>query len=88
MNRERIIRAIKEIAASPKNVRFDELVNLLDNHIKPMIPNYNHHGNAHHSFTVGENTFTIPKPHTGCVKDVYVKQFLQAMEDVELYTTE
>ena len=86
MNRERIIAVIEQIAASPKNVRFEELKNLLDTHIKPMFPDYNHHGNPHHAFTVGGRTFNVAEPRKGCVKPVYVKKFLEAMEAVELYT--
>ena len=88
MNRERIIAAIAQIAASPKNVRFEELVKLLDTHIKPMFPDYNHHGNPHHAFTVGGNTFNVAKPHDECVKQIYIRLFLQAMEAVGLYTPE
>jgi hypothetical protein len=87
MNRERIIATIEQFAASPKNVRFEELENLLDTHIKPMFPNYNHHhGSSHHAFTVGGHTFNVAKPHKGRVKQIYVKKFLEAMEAAGLYT--
>jgi hypothetical protein len=87
MNRERIITAIEGFANSPKSVHFDELVNLLDNHVGPMFQNYNHHhGSSHHAFTVGTNTFNVAKPHAGCVKLPYIKLFLDAMEAVGLYT--
>lgn len=88
MNRERIIAEIEAIASRPKNVRFDDLVNLLDKHIGPMFPNYNHHGNPHHAFTVGAHTFNVAKPHKGNVKQVYVRAFLEAMEAVGFYTPE
>jgi len=80
MDRARIIDRIREIASSRKNVRFSELESLLDNHIKYLFPNYNHHGGRHHAFTVGQSTFTIPEPQRGNVKKKYVDQFLDAMQ--------
>jgi hypothetical protein len=88
MDLTRLRKRIKEIADSPKNVRFDELSNLLDNHIEPLFHDYNHHGNPHHAFTVGGQTFNISEPHQGKVKEVYVKKFLEAMEAVGLYEPE
>jgi hypothetical protein len=79
---------IKDMAGRRKNVRFDELTSLLDNHIRHLFPGYNHHGNPHHSFTVRDQTFTIPKPRRGCVKKPYVEQFLNAMEAVGLFSEE
>ena len=81
----RIKERIQEIAASPKNVRFEELVTFLDNHIGPMYPNYNHHGGSHHAFTLGDRTFTIPASKRPCVKQVYVREFLKAMEALGLF---
>jgi hypothetical protein len=81
----RIRARIAQIAASPKNVDFDEIANLLDKHIGPLYANYNHHGNPHHAFTLSDQTFNIAKPHSGCVKLVYVKNFLIAMEALGLY---
>ena len=88
MDLERIKTKIREIAASPKNVEFSELVALLDNHIGPMYENYNHHGNPHHAFTLGTRTFNIAQPKRGNVKKVYVDKFLEAMEALELYDPE
>lgn len=88
MNRDRLIAAIQEIASSPKNVRFEDLVKLLDGHIGPLFGNYNHHGNPHHAFTLGKCTFNVAKPHKGCVKKAYIDGFLEAMETVGLYTPE
>jgi hypothetical protein len=88
MDLARLRKRIKEIADSPKNVRFDELSNLLDNHIKPLFGDYNHHGNPHHAFTVGGQTFNISEPHRGNVKEVYVRKFLEAMEVVGLHEPE
>jgi hypothetical protein len=34
---------------------------------------------------VGDQTFTIVKPSSGCVKEVYVRKFLDAMEELGLY---
>jgi hypothetical protein len=53
MDRQRIRAKIREMAASPKAVRFDEIENLLDTHIRPLFADYSHHGNPHHAFTVG-----------------------------------
>lgn len=89
MDRQRIRAKIREMAANPKAIRFDEIVNLLDNHVGPLFPNYNHHHKgSHHAFTVGKQTFTIPKPHAGQVKKRYVMSFLDAMQMVGLYDPE
>ncbi len=89
MDRDRIITAIQRFARSPKNVRFDDLIALLDTHLKPMFPDYSHHGNPHHAFTVGGQTFNISRPHkSSFVKKVYVEKFLAAMEAVGLYAPE
>lgn len=86
MDVNRIKDRILEIAASPKNVRFADIQGLLDNHICHLYPNYNHHGpGSHHAFTVGTETFTIVEPNSGCVKQVYVKKFLDAMMELGLY---
>jgi hypothetical protein len=86
MDRERIRAKIREMAASPKAVRFEEILSLLDNHIAPLFLNYSHrHNDAHHAFTVGKQTLNIPRPHSGCVKRIYIVKFLAAMEMVELY---
>ena len=76
------------MAANPKSVRFDEIVNLMDNHIGPLFANYSHRGGAHHAFTVGSRTFNIAKPHAGCVKKPYIMRFLDAMAMVDLYDPE
>jgi hypothetical protein len=88
MDRQRIRAKIREMAAHPKSVRFDEIENLLDTHIRPLFPDYSHHGNPHHAFTVGSQTFNIAKPHAGCVKKPYIMKFLDAMEIVGLYDPE
>lgn len=85
MDTDKLKARIQGIALSRKNVRFSELVSLLDNQIGPLFENYNHHGCPHHAFTVGNQTFTIPEPKRGCVKKPYVDQFLDAMEEVGLY---
>jgi len=88
MDRQRIRARIREMAANPKAVRFDEIENLLDTHIRPLFPDYSHHGNPHHAFTVGGQTFNIAKPHSGRVKKPYIMKFLDAMEIVGLYDPE
>ena len=88
MERQCIRARIREIAANPKAVRLDEIVSLLDNHIGPLFRNYSHRGGNHHAFTVGDQTFNIPRPHSGCVKRSYIMNFLEAMEMVELYDPE
>jgi hypothetical protein len=88
MDRKRLNEALRDIAGRKKHVRFRELESLLDNHIGPLCPNYNHHGSPHHAFTVGEHqTFVIPEPkRTPFVKEVYVSRFLDEMEALGLYT--
>lgn len=88
MDVKRIRARIREMAASPKSVRFDEIENLLDTHIRPLFPDYSHHGNPHHAFTLGGQTFNIAKPHAGRVKKPYIMKFLEAMEVVGLYDPE
>jgi len=89
MDEERIRKRIAEIAESPKNVRFEDLVSLLDNHLAQLYANYNHRDSgSHHAFTVGNQTFTVVKPHTGCIKRVYIEKFLDAMEELLLYDPE
>lgn len=88
MDLDRIRARIAEIAASPTNVRIEDLISLLDNHIGPRFANYNHHGSRHHAFTLDDQTFTIAHPHKGCVKRVYIKIFLNHMEALGLYSPE
>jgi hypothetical protein len=88
MDLERIRARIADIAASPKHVRFEDLCNLLDNHVGPRYANYNHHGNPHHAFTLGDQTFNIAQPHSGFIKRVYIKKFLDAMEALGLHSPE
>jgi hypothetical protein len=53
-----------------------------------MYPNYNHHGNPHHAFTLGSSTFNIAQPRRGCVKRIYIEKFLEAMVSLGLYEPE
>lgn len=69
-------------------MRFDELEGLLDKHIGPMFPNYNHHGSPHHAFTVGTETFNIPEPKGKFVMKYAVDKFLDKMEAVGLFEPE
>jgi hypothetical protein len=92
MNDDRLKQRIREIAESVKNVRDEELFALLDNHIQPFcqmrgLP-YDHRnrGGSHHVFTVGACTFNIVKPHgTSLLKSAYVRAFLEAMEEIDLW---
>ena len=89
MDVERIKARIAELAESPKNVRFQEIERLLENHIRHLYGNYNHHqSSSHHAFTVGGKTFTITEPNSGALKVKYVKHFLEAMEELGLYERE
>jgi hypothetical protein len=85
MDDSRVRKRIREIAQSPKNVRFEEITNLLEKHIAPLYGNFSHRDSgSHHAFTVGNQTFNMVKPHTGCVKAVYIRKFLDAMEELGL----
>jgi hypothetical protein len=89
MDEQRIRKRIAVFAQSPKNVRFDDLVSLLDNHISRGYSNYNHRDSgSHHAFTVGDQTFNVVKPQSGCIKRIYVEKFLDAMEELLLYDPE
>lgn len=92
MDFERIRKRLADIAGRRKHVRFEEIANLLDKHIGPIVPNYNHHGSPHHAFTVGieaeVETFTIPEPEGQFVKKVYVDKFLDAMAVLGFYDEE
>lgn len=85
MDRRRLNEALREIAGRTKHVRFRELQSLLDNHIRPLYGNYNHHGSPHHAFTVGSETFNIAEPKgSAFLKKAYVVRFLHAMEALGL----
>jgi hypothetical protein len=89
MDRDRIKARISEIAKRPNHVRFEELKTLLENHIGPLFSDFNHHGNPHHAFTVGGETFTIAQPKKSpFIKRPYIRKFLDAMEAVGLYNRE
>jgi len=92
MDDARLKQRVQKIAESNKNVRFEELCNLLDNHIQPFCDarrlSYDHRNppGSHHVFTVGLDTFTVVKPHgTPLLKKRYVESFLEAMEHIKLY---
>ncbi len=87
MDETLIKKEIAKIARSPKNVRFESLVTLLDNHIRRCFPQVQPPTGAGFTSCIhgrGENS-TIVKPKQGCVKRVYVDYFLEAMEAVGLY---
>jgi hypothetical protein len=88
MDRDRVIARVREIAANRKNTRFSELESLLDNHIRYLVPTYNHHGSPHHAFTVGRSTFNISEPKQGALKKPYINQFLDAMAAEGLFDPE
>lgn len=95
MDDARLKKRVLEFAESVKNVRFEELCSLLDNHIRPFCEarglKYDHrnHGSSHHVFLVGgSRPFTIVKPHghgTPLLSKQYVESFLEAMENINLY---
>jgi hypothetical protein len=95
MDDARLWQRVREIAESPKKVRDEELFSLLDNHIQPFCQarglRYDHRnrGGSHHVFTVGSSTFTVARPHgTSLLKPVYVRLFLDEMNDIDLYEQE
>ena len=88
MELERIRARLRALAGRVKNVRVEELEQVLGNHLGPRYPNYNHHGNPHHAFTVGTETFNIAKPHGKFVKAHYVTSFLEKMEALGLHEPE
>jgi len=92
MDDARLKQRVLEIAENVKNVRFEELCTLLDNHIKPFCEarglSYDHRNRSgsHHAFTVGSKSFNLVRPHgTPLLKRVYVESFLEAMEHISLY---
>jgi hypothetical protein len=89
MDRDRIRARPVELGGRRRSVRFRELESILENHVRHLFPNCNHHGRPHDAFTVGDQTFCIAEPHPGpFVKKVYVDAFLNAMEAVGLYKAE
>ena len=95
MDNGRLKQRVAEISENVKNVRVEDLFTLLDNHIKPFCRTkglkYDHrnNGGSHHAFTVGSETFTVPKPHgTSLLKPVYVRRFLEVMELFDLFEGE
>jgi len=92
MDDARLKQRVLEIAASVKNVRFEDLCTLLDNHIKPFCEarglsyDHRHSTGSHHFFIVGSKPFNLVRPHgTPLLKRVYVESFLEAMEHINLY---
>jgi len=92
MDDARLKQRVLEIAESIKNVRFEDLCTLLDNHIRPYCEtkglSYDHRNRSgsHHAFTVGSKHFNLVRPHgTPLLKRVYVESFLEAMEHINLY---
>jgi hypothetical protein len=92
MDDARLKQRVLKIAESVKNVRYEELVSLLDNHIKPFCEarglsyDHRHSTGSHHAFTVGLKSFNVVKPHgTSLLKRAYVESFLEAMEHINLY---
>lgn len=89
MDRQRINERLRDFASRARHVRFREIEALLDNHIGPLFPNYNHHGSPHHAFTVGSETFNIAEPKgKEFVKQTYVKTLLDSMEALGLFEAE
>ena len=92
MNEDRLRERIREIAGSVKNVRAEELFSLLDKPVQAYcqergLPfDHRNRGGSHHAFTVGSSRFTMVKPHgTSLLKPVYVRAFLDAMEELDLF---
>jgi hypothetical protein len=94
MDDARLKQRVLEIADSIKNVRFEELCTLLDNHIKPFCEarglryDHRHSRGSHHAFTVGSRTIILVKPHgqgSSLLRKRYVERFLEAMEEISLY---
>jgi hypothetical protein len=92
MDDARLKRRVRKIAESVKNVRYEELLTLLDKQIKPFCEakglsyDHRHSTGSHHAFTVGAKTFNVVKPSgTPLLKQWYVKDFLEAMEHINLY---
>jgi hypothetical protein len=92
MDEARLKKRVQEIAESVKNVRFEDLRTLLDNHIKLFCEarglryDHRHPPGSHHVFIVGSKPFNLVKPHgTPLLKKLYVESFLEAMENINLY---
>ncbi len=92
MDDARLKQRVQKIAESVKNVRFEDLCTLLENHIKPFCEarglgyDHRHSTGSHHAFTVGSKSFNVVKPHgTSLLKRAYVESFLEAMEQINLY---
>jgi hypothetical protein len=91
MDDDRLRLRVRKIAESVKNVRFNELLSLLDNHVQPYcqargLPYaHNNPRGSHHGFTVGSRTFNVVTPHgRSLVNRWYVQDFLEAMEEIGL----
>ncbi|MGH9467389.1 MAG: hypothetical protein ACRD1Y_08535 [Terriglobales bacterium] len=88
MDRRRIAKRVRAILSSPKNVRFDTVISLLDKHIAHEFPGeYTHNAPAgsHHAFTIRDQTFSIPRPHGGHVKEYYIKRLKGALEELGVF---
>jgi hypothetical protein len=92
MDDARLKKRVKKIAESVKNVRYEDLLALLESQIKPFCEakglsyDHRHSTGSHHAFTVGSMTFNLVKPSgTPHLKRWYVEDFLEAMEHINLY---
>jgi hypothetical protein len=92
MDDARLKKRVRKFAANVKNVRYEELLTLLENQIKPFCEvkglsyDHRHSTGSHHAFTVGSKSFNVVKPSgTPLLKRWYVEDFLEAMEQINLY---
>ena len=87
MDKSRIQARLLQFSLRPKNVRFDEIDTLIQNHVALYFHVKCHGKGSHRAYTVGNQTFTlvVRKPH---IKAVYGALFLEKMEALDLFKPE
>ena len=87
MDLARLKERIREIAASPKNVRFDDIDAFICNQLIGSFGGKARSNGSHYTYTVRSETFQIVR-RSGHIKECYVKGFLERMAALGLYEPE
>jgi hypothetical protein len=87
MDLPRIKEHIREIAASPKNIRFEDIDAFIKNQLIGNFGGNARSNGSHHTYTVADRTFVITR-RSGQIKQCYVRGFLEEMAALGLYVPE
>jgi hypothetical protein len=87
MDLARIKERIRAFAASPRNVRFDDIDNFIRNQLVARFGGGARSNGSHYTYTVADRTFGITR-RSDQIKQCYVRGFLEAMAALGLYEPE